>query len=303
MRWVAPGQCPEWDVKAWERLQGVVGRCPCGGPEETPREECPVEPWMLMGHEADDRAVFKHRITRALVVLVVALFFILVTAPLRAEELRPIEPGASLDLLAEGRLRYPYPSLKELEAKILNNYDLRIKKLEDEEAKLKSSLLNRLRLSASAGASARERLLATETGGVTAGGLNAGLSLTVSIPLAELLPGKAPSHAEERRRELEFARLVREKVKELRALYNDRELAILATQVVEAEVRVAEVRYEKAKVAYAIQEADQVEVASAQKGLIEARLRFLEAENKIYVLESRIAALLGEPYEFPNGRR
>lgn len=76
-RWIAPEHRPEWDAKAWERLQAVIGQCPCGGPEATPRVDCPVEPWMLMYHESGSRAIFKHRITRATLVasLMLALSF------------------------------------------------------------------------------------------------------------------------------------------------------------------------------------------------------------------------------------
>lgn len=93
-----------------------------------------------------------------------------------------------------------------------------------------------------------------------------------------------------------------EAVRDLRGLYNEREMAVLATELAEADIRLAEVRYEKAKVAYTIREGDRVDVVAGQRGLIEARLRFMEAENKIFVLESRIACLLGEPYEFPRHR-
>ena len=200
--------------------------------------------------------------------------------------------------------RYPYPSLKELEARIASGYDLRIKRLENEEARLKSSLLHQVRLSASAGMTQGETVFISEGAGVTSGRANAGVGLSLSVPLTAILPGvRAPGDVDVERRELEFARLIRDKVRDLRGLYNEREIAVLATQLAEADVRLAEVRYDKAKVAYSIQEGDRVEVVAAQRGLIEARLRFVEAENKIFVLESRIASLLGEPYEFPEHRR
>ena len=203
---------------------------------------------------------------------------------------------------AEGR--YPYPPLKELEAKIASSYDLRIKRLENEEARLKSGLLHHVRLSASAGLTRGEAVFVTEGGGVASGRAYAGVGLSLSIPLEAILPGlRSANDLEGQRRELEFAKLIRDKMRNLRSLYNEREMAVLATELAEADVRLAGVRYDKAKVAYAIQEADRVEVVAAQRGLIEARLRFLEAENKISVLESRIASLLGEPYEFPERQR
>lgn len=304
MGWVPAGLSPEWDAKAWARLQEVVGQCLCGGPEEIARDDCPLAPWMLMEHASEELAVFKHRISRACIRVAVALCFAMGTAALGADEVRqggsasPPEPGPA-DLMAEGMPRYPYPSLGELEAKLLNNYEVRMKKLEVEEARLKSSLLNRIRLSASTGLSARDTLLPADTGGAISGGLHAGLSLTASIPLAELLPRGSPSSLEAERREVEFSKMVQDKLKELRTLYNEREVAILSTQATEADVRLAELRHEKARVAFSIQEADQVDVASAQKGLIETRLRAVEAGNKVRVIESRIAGLLGEPYEFP----
>lgn len=296
MGWVPAGLSPEWDAKAWARLQKVVGQCPCGGPEEAARDDCPLAPWMLMEHASKELAVFKHRISRACIRVAVALCFALGSAALGAES--QIEPGPA-DLMAEGALHYPYPSLGELEAKLLNNYEVRMKKLEAEEARLKSSLLNRIRLSASTGLSARDTLLPADTGGAISGGLHAGLSLTASIPLAELLPRGSPSSLEAERREVEFSKMVQDKLKELRTLYNEREVAILSTQATEADVWLAELRHEKARVAFSIQEADQVDVASAQKGLIETRLRAVEVRNKVRVIESQIAALLGEPYEFP----
>ncbi|HWR21453.1 MAG TPA: hypothetical protein VN444_06295 [Verrucomicrobiae bacterium] len=135
--------------------------------------------------------------------MAVALCFAMGTAALGAAEVRqggsapPPEPGPA-DLMAEGALRYPCPSLGELEAKLLNNYEVRMMKLEAEEARLKSSLLNRIRLSASTGLSARDTLLPTEAGGAISGGLHAGLSLTASIPLAELLLRGSPSSIESR---------------------------------------------------------------------------------------------------------
>jgi len=304
MGWVPAGVNPEWDAQAWARLQEVVGQCPCGGQDEAARDDCPLAPWMLMEHTSEEVALFKHRISRACIRVAIALYFAFGSAASGADEAGPGALTSALDsdpqeLMAEGRLRYPYPPLGELEAKVLQNFEVRMKKLEAEEAKLKASLLNRIRLSASTGLSARDTLLATEGGGVVSGGLNAGLHLTASIPLAELLPGQSALRVEEQRREVEFSKLVQEKLKEMRTLYNDRELAILSTQVTEADVRLAELRHEKAKVAFAIHEADQVEVASAQKGLIDARLRAVEAGSKIRVIESRIAALLGESYAFP----
>lgn len=199
--------------------------------------------------------------------------------------------------------RYPYPSLKELEARLTSAYDVRIKRLENEEARLKSSLLHQVRISASAGMTQGETVFISEGAGLTSGRANAGVGLSLSVPLTAILPGvRAPGDVELERRELEFAKLIRDKVRDLRGLYNEREMAVLATQLAEADIRLAEVRYDKAKVAYSIQEGDKVEVVAAQRGLIEARLRFVEAENKIFVLESRIASLLGEPYEFPGHR-
>lgn len=304
MGWTPTGLNPEWDAQAWARLQKVVGQCPCGGPEEAARDDCPLAPWMLMEHRSEEIALFKHRISRACIRVAVALCFALGSAAFGADEVGPGTLRSPLEsepqeLMAEGRLRYPYPPLGDLEAKVLQNYEVRMKKLEAEEAKLKASLLNRIRLSASTGLSARDTLLTTEAGGVVSGGLNAGLHLTASIPLAELLPGKSALRAEEQLRDVEFSKLVQEKLKELRTLYNDREVAILSTQAAEADIRLAELRHEKAKVAFAIHEADQVEVASAQKGLIDARLRAVEVGNKIRVIESRIAAVLGESYAFP----
>src|SRR5512137_2956275 len=47
---------PEWDYRAWRRLEAVVGKCFCGaGPASI---ACPLEPWMLMYHESEDRAAF-----------------------------------------------------------------------------------------------------------------------------------------------------------------------------------------------------------------------------------------------------
>lgn len=53
------GEFPEWDRAAWKRLEAQVGPCRCkegGG--------CPSSEYMLMHHEPDGRAGFKHRQTR-----------------------------------------------------------------------------------------------------------------------------------------------------------------------------------------------------------------------------------------------
>ncbi len=304
MGWAPVGLNPERDATAWARLQKVVGQCPCGGPNEAARDECPLAPWMLMEHISNGVAVFKHRISRACIQAAVAFCFAMVPVAIGADEIRqdgsvPPLDHAPMDLMVEVTLHYPYPSLGELEAKVLHNYEVRLKKLEVEEAKLKASLLSRIRLSASTGLSARDTLLPTDAGGAISGGLHAGLGITASIPLAELVPGRSPATVEVQRHEVEFSKMVQDKLKDLRTLYNEREVAILSTQATEADIRLAELRHEKAKVAFSIEEADQVDVASAQKGLIETRLRAVESGNKVRVIESRIAALLGESYVFP----
>ena len=59
-----PGEFPERDRAAWKRLQLRVGRCQCETRGEDPGYSCPVDAWMLMHHEPDGTAAFKHRETR-----------------------------------------------------------------------------------------------------------------------------------------------------------------------------------------------------------------------------------------------
>ena len=98
-----------------------------------------------MEHTSEKVAIFKHRISRACIRVAVALYFALGSAAFGADEVWPGTLRSALEsepqeLMAEGRLRYPYPPLGELEAKVLQNYEVRVKKLEAEEARLKASL-------------------------------------------------------------------------------------------------------------------------------------------------------------------
>lgn len=57
------GEFPEWDDAAWKRLEKSLGGCHCGEPG-VDEEDCPLGPYMLMFHESEGRAAFKHSETR-----------------------------------------------------------------------------------------------------------------------------------------------------------------------------------------------------------------------------------------------
>ncbi len=59
-----PGEFPAWDEVAWCRLQAKLGKCECETRGEEPGYRCPIGDYMLMHHDSQTVAAFKHRDTR-----------------------------------------------------------------------------------------------------------------------------------------------------------------------------------------------------------------------------------------------